>query len=476
MSNLKFLYQKLYVIIIIIGGLSLGQNRESFAKSIDSTTHAANDLYNNENFSEAYQAYQKVIKQSKETDYSAGITEGSLGAALCLYVMGELDESTRLLLLAKKEKYVQGYPEVLMEINFQLALNLHALQLTDEAIKYYTLSSKYAEKLTDIDRKNYYLSANYGNIGSLYHAKQIFDSAKYYYYKSYNIPTIAPEEKLASNLSLADVYIDQNQLDSAQKYITLGNSYARKLTSSPTFSALNYRILGKYKQAQGDYKEAIGMFKETLRLNSEVGYTDASIFQLLAESYKKLGETDSVNFYLQKYMEVKSNVKEIDNKKVASLIFLDEKQSLKNNYLITILIIVSAALFIILIAAFFVSKQKRKIAKKSHETKELKKQLNDAFEEVIELAKSNSPNFLARFIEVYPEFYSKLLKINPNLTNSDLIMCAYLKLNFSTKEISDYNFVSIRTVQNRRYRLRKKFNLDEETDMILWINNIDLSK
>src|SRR5690606_7271023 len=109
---------------------------------------------------------------------------------------------------------------------------------------------------------------------------------------------------------------------------------------------------------------------------------------------------------------------------------------------------------------------------KQEETSVLKKQLNSAFEEIIELAKSNSPNFLTRFREVYPEFFEALLEIEPDLSNSELQLAAYLKLDFSTKVISDYNFVSVRTVQNRRYRLRKKLNLDAKINLNVWLQNL----
>src|SRR5690606_34181329 len=112
---------------------------------------------------------------------------------------------------------------------------------------------------------------------------------------------------------------------------------------------------------------------------------------------------------------------------------------------------------------------------RKEEYKLLEKKLNSAFEEVADLAKSNSPNFLSRFIEVYPEFYNHLISSYPDLTNADLKLCALMKLDFSTKEISEITYSSVRTVQNRKYKLRKKFNLSPDENLNLWIQNLHLN-
>jgi DNA-binding CsgD family transcriptional regulator len=45
---------------------------------------------------------------------------------------------------------------------------------------------------------------------------------------------------------------------------------------------------------------------------------------------------------------------------------------------------------------------------------------------------------------------------------SDLEYCALIKLDFNTKEIAQSKDISIRTVESKKYRLRKKLNLPED--------------
>ena len=87
------------------------------------------------------------------------------------------------------------------------------------------------------------------------------------------------------------------------------------------------------------------------------------------------------------------------------------------------------------------------------------------------LAKKNDPNFYTRFSEVYPYFQDKLLSINLNLQTSELILLAYIYLNFETKEIADYIFKSSKTIQNRKHLLRKKLNIPTHQDFHIWLKS-----
>jgi ligand-binding sensor domain-containing protein/DNA-binding CsgD family transcriptional regulator len=73
--------------------------------------------------------------------------------------------------------------------------------------------------------------------------------------------------------------------------------------------------------------------------------------------------------------------------------------------------------------------------------------------------------------------FLKILKDNhPQLTAADLKLCAYLRLNLSTKAIADLLNLSIRGVESSRYRLRKKLSLANEIslfDYLAMIGNPD---
>ena len=70
--------------------------------------------------------------------------------------------------------------------------------------------------------------------------------------------------------------------------------------------------------------------------------------------------------------------------------------------------------------------------------------------------------FKIQFEKVHPNFFNRLMQINPKLTNNDLKYCAYIRLNMSTQDICDLLFVERKTVEMTKYRIKKKFGLKKE--------------
>jgi DNA-binding CsgD family transcriptional regulator len=75
------------------------------------------------------------------------------------------------------------------------------------------------------------------------------------------------------------------------------------------------------------------------------------------------------------------------------------------------------------------------------------------------------------FDEVHQDFIAKLKETHPVLTPNDLRLCAYLKMNLSTKEIAPLMNISIRGLEISRYRLRKKLDLDRDVNLTEYILN-----
>lgn len=81
--------------------------------------------------------------------------------------------------------------------------------------------------------------------------------------------------------------------------------------------------------------------------------------------------------------------------------------------------------------------------------------------------------FLIKFEEKHTGFFKKMKILYPQLTNSDLRLCACLKLNLETKEIASLMNLSVRAVENSRYRLRKKLNLKPSQNLNEFFLNVD---
>ena len=73
--------------------------------------------------------------------------------------------------------------------------------------------------------------------------------------------------------------------------------------------------------------------------------------------------------------------------------------------------------------------------------------------------------FANHFDQVHVDFLQRIRQEYPQLTANDRKLCAYLRMNLSTKEIAPLMNISIRGVEVGRYRLRKKIGLDSTVNL-----------
>lgn len=74
--------------------------------------------------------------------------------------------------------------------------------------------------------------------------------------------------------------------------------------------------------------------------------------------------------------------------------------------------------------------------------------------------------FESSFLEVHQSFFERLKADFPLLSTTELKLCAYIKLNKSTKEIASLMNISVRGVETSRYRLRRKVGLDRNDNIL----------
>jgi DNA-binding CsgD family transcriptional regulator/ligand-binding sensor domain-containing protein len=74
--------------------------------------------------------------------------------------------------------------------------------------------------------------------------------------------------------------------------------------------------------------------------------------------------------------------------------------------------------------------------------------------------------FETNFERAHEQFLQKIKEQYPELTSKDLRLCAFLRMNLSSKEIAPLMGISVRGVENHRYRLRKKMGLDHDDSLI----------
>ncbi|MDE7071815.1 MAG: LuxR C-terminal-related transcriptional regulator, partial [Bacteroidales bacterium] len=81
--------------------------------------------------------------------------------------------------------------------------------------------------------------------------------------------------------------------------------------------------------------------------------------------------------------------------------------------------------------------------------------------------------FESRFERVHISFLKNLQKQYPDLSPTEKRLCAFLRLNMTTKEIANIMHVSSRAVEQSRYRLRKKLGLKKKQDINTFLYQFD---
>ncbi|MGJ8548733.1 helix-turn-helix and ligand-binding sensor domain-containing protein [Winogradskyella wichelsiae] len=80
--------------------------------------------------------------------------------------------------------------------------------------------------------------------------------------------------------------------------------------------------------------------------------------------------------------------------------------------------------------------------------------------------------FENNFSQVHDEFFEILKSKHSILTPKDLKICAYIKMNLSSKEIAPLMNISVRGVETHRYRLKKKLDLENDISIVDYLLNI----
>ena len=87
--------------------------------------------------------------------------------------------------------------------------------------------------------------------------------------------------------------------------------------------------------------------------------------------------------------------------------------------------------------------------------------------------KRKDDNYSNQFAAAYPGYLEYLTRTYPELTTADLKLCTFLRMNLNTKEIAEIMGLSTRSIESRRYRLRKKIGLSKKDDLINYLISLN---
>jgi len=371
---------------------------------------------------------------------------------------------------AIKDEYLES------RINAEYGRNYKNLGFNDLALKYYDKAISIAEKNNDKINLEYF----YGLQSVIYEEQEEIN-------KLYVSLTKAHKSKptVYNSARLAKYFLSfRKNLDSAKFYLDLGEKMAA-MKKFPLFQeSILQRNQGRYFMEKNDYAKAVFYLEKSLAISKQLNKPQdvKETHKMLAKAYKSLKDDEKSVQNLEKYTAITDSLlaerQKIQHLPIEKVIKEKEESSKKSFSKLYLIIFAIVLLFAVI---YFISRKKfsakslekeMEISLKEEENLQLQQKVNEKFDDIIQLAKNNSPEFFTRFQEIYPHVISNLLKVNPRLRVSELTLCAYIYLGFNTKDIANYTFRTISTVRNRKHNLRTKLNIPAEESTELWFKNI----
>ncbi|TDX86947.1 tetratricopeptide repeat protein [Epilithonimonas xixisoli] len=479
-----------FYILVIIPILSMSQ--EKLYSEIDS---ALSKTYvksiNNFDFKNGIAETKKLVIKSEQIGYKKGIGQGALYIANFLTNSGHYKESLKYLEISERNIEGNEY-DITSMIFIEYGKVYGFLNLQQVSLKYFDKAIVASKKIQNKKLQKITLQIAFACKAECSKFLSRYDSMYVYFKKAYRLDA---DPITGSNIAHYFINYKKDQIDSADYYLKIATETLKKKTYDPLNKLGVLMEYGNYYFQKKEFDKALEKYHESHELSLQMKRVDerVNIYNLLSKTYAKLNRNKESNEFLQKYIELSDSLKTVNNLALNVSVEKiikdkdDEKEKEKirlrnrNNWIITLT--AGTALLSVLAAYFFYSKkkrqkevliqnQKKEIEQRIIEKRNLEIKVNDSFEEIVVLAKKNSPSFLARFKEVYPEFCHNLLDKYPDLVNSELSFCAHLKLNFSTKEIANYTFVTPKAVELRKNRFRKKMNIPSDENLYVWINKI----
>lgn len=309
---------------------------------------------------------------------------------------------------------------------------------------------------------SFYEASIYTNAAELYFKKGKHDMAKIYAYKGINL---SKENSYKLNIFksakiLAEVYDKANQVDSSlfyyKTYIDFNEQYQDEY---------DVKQLTKLK-LQNEFDEILKQ-NEIERIYQEAEYKNRELRYIGVAGFAILLAVILILLYInQRNRNAKLKLKEenllLEQKKLNQDLDYKKKE------------LVSNMMYLMEKNEFITSISKKLIELKP----DAKKNNKDLIQHIINEIRQNSSTkiweeFEIRFKEVHKEFYNELHKAHPDLTLNEVKICAFLRLNMTSKEISAITHQSVKSINMARFRLRKKLHIDRDENLIAYLKGLN---
>ena len=501
--------------IIKLDSLQLALKRADTDTARFNTLMQLSDLYKGTDYLKAleYSRQAKELAKDKELrilELSAETSIGNINISQGQYKLA----ATHYFTVLKAYEELQDTSGII-SLNNNLGAAYDRMGEYDKALASFFKAQEYLNASKNSENKKLVLPSIYNNIGNIYQTKGDPKSALTYYEKALDLALQVPQLKargIAYN-NIGKLYFNElNEPDKALEYLTKGLAFREEIGDLGEV-ARSLVILSNFHFQQKEYAKGKQYAERALEIGEKIGSLDiqSSAFGRLSEiaeangdfqaalvAYRKSKEFNDSIINQQASREITRIQLQYDFEKEEKLRAEEASQS-RFKYLLTIAALSFGLILAILITFVVRSKARQTEMKQKNlsldveiKNKELttnvmylirkNELINNVAERLLKLQRRVLPEnqkvfqeiildlqreadndtwkeFELRFNQVHSEFYTTLRKLYPDLSPADEKLCAFLRLNMSSKEIAAVSQQSIKSVEVARARLRKKLNL-----------------
>jgi len=479
------------------------------------------------NFLKALEYSDQALSLAMESENKVFIASSYLSKGSCLLFAGQYDKALDCyfegLKIAEEIKDLRLRARIQNNIGVVYDYLKKYDQALDAYLKTLEVFNSMPQKMQLKERSR--LCSYYNNIGSIYLTREDYATAETYFLKALDIASVDNDLRQQGIIynNFGKIYRFRKDYSKSYEYLnkSLEVRLALKEKSEITKS---YVFLMELLMEEKKYDEALEIAQKAYKLSTEVGSVEWTkwITKLMFTIYGEMGRCEDALWAFQQYKIMSDSLMneetitrmtqiqmqyEYEKKEEARLA---RQKSIRLIYVIILSIFVLSTVIIGLLYVLVKNKRKRELLEKEKleldlevKNKELitnvmylvKKSelMNDISSRLMELKsrlkrENMEPiqkiifdlhsgadqgvwkEFELRFQQVHNDFYKNLKEKFPNLTPGEVKLCAFLRLNMTSKEISAISHQSVKSIEVLRTRIRKKLNLtNTDTNLISFL-------
>lgn len=436
------------------------------------------------NYSQALEVYNKVLHwtYANSSPFLQAITNANIGV---IHYHNNLDHEALQYFLKALKYFSAERLNVDPSVAKRRATLLNGVGIIYEEAKNYDSASYYysASLQLALELKDHENSSNVlNNFGTLYRDQGNLELAEEHYLKALQIREQNNNRfgVARSNVNLGTFYFEtRHDPDKAEPFLKKAIEIGKEIGALQTVE-FAYSILYKLYESKKDYQKAFEALKEYSVVND-------SLFN--EENTRKIAQLEMQSEFEQKQHQQRADQKQKELyfiiggivlifflTLVTLLFFLQRSKTIRSQLEQSHLKLERAALKSDLatrdkeLAAniLYLLNKNELINTISEKLLDIKQQVNPESQAavqkvVIDLQSNLQPElwqeFEFRFQQVHENFYKILNEKFPDLSPSERRLCAFLKLDMTTKEISAITHQNAKSIDVARTRLRKKLNL-----------------